>query len=112
MKIKAAVCHEFGHPLIVEDVLIDDPRPHEVRIKMSVCAICHSDTLYADGAWGGALPAVYGHEGAGIVDAVGDGVNAVARGDSVIVSLVRSCGECFYCRKNQHNLCNGTFSTD
>ena len=65
--MRAAVCREFGQPLVIEDLHLDPIGPDEVRVEVSACAICHSDIHYADGSWGGALPAVYGHEAAGTV---------------------------------------------
>ena len=70
---RAAVCREFGHPLSVEEVTLDPPRENEVRVRVSACAVCHSDVAYADGAWGGTLPAVYGHEACGVVARDGAG---------------------------------------
>ncbi len=95
--MKAAVCHEFGAPLVVQEVNIRAPQTGEVAVKLAACAICHSDILYADGAWGGNLPAVYGHEAAGHVTALGEGVNGYAVGDTVLVTLIRSCGHCVSC---------------
>ena len=63
--IKAAVCHEFGKPLQIEEVLLAPPAMGEVEVEIDAVAICHSDISYAEGAWGGDLPAVYGHEAAG-----------------------------------------------
>ena len=60
--VKAAVCHEFGKPLSIEDVELRAPISGEVEVTLAAVAICHSDISYADGAWGGSLPAVYGHE--------------------------------------------------
>ncbi len=110
--MKAAVCHEFGKPLSIKDVHIDEPRRKEVKVKLSVCAICHSDVHYVDGAWGGTLPAIYGHEAAGIVESVGLGVSNVNKSDHVIVSLLKSCGVCFFCRHGQTNQCSGHFETN
>ena len=62
--IKAAVCHEFGKPLTIENVELRAPQGGEVEVTLDAVAICHSDISYADGAWGGSLPAVYGHEAA------------------------------------------------
>ena len=93
--MKAAVCREFGALLSVEEVDLADPGSHEVRVKLSACAICHSDITYMDGGWGGALPAVFGHEAAGIVEQAGNGVTRVAVGDTVVVTLLRSCGDCY-----------------
>jgi S-(hydroxymethyl)glutathione dehydrogenase/alcohol dehydrogenase len=95
--IKAAVCHEFGKPLVIEDVLLCDPKAGEVQVTLEACAICHSDISFADGGWGGTLPAVYGHEAAGRITALGDGVTSYAMDDSVIVTLVKSCGTCPTC---------------
>ena len=64
MRIRAAVCRTFGAPLSIEEVELADPGPGEVRVKIAACAICHSDIFYLDGAWGGELPAIYGHEAA------------------------------------------------
>lgn len=110
--MKAAVCYEFGSPLIIEDVVLDSPRANEVQVKLSACAICHSDILYMDGGWGGQLPAVYGHEAAGIVASVGPGVTSVKIGDPVVVTLIRSCGRCFFCTRGEPHLCETTFRLD
>ncbi len=103
--MKAAVCHEFGKPLVVEDVNLRKVRKGEVEVKLSACAICHSDILFADGAWGGHLPAVYGHEAAGHVSAIGAGVAGYRLGDAVLVTLIRSCGHCVPCSGGQPARC-------
>jgi S-(hydroxymethyl)glutathione dehydrogenase / alcohol dehydrogenase len=110
--MKAAVCHEFGRPLVLEDVELRLPSAGEVTVRISACAICHSDISYMSGAWGGDLPAVYGHEAAGIVELVGPGVHTVEPGDHVVVTLVRSCGRCAMCLLAEPTLCEGTFTTD
>lgn len=79
---------------------------------MVATAICHSDITYADGGWGGTLPAVYGHEGAGVVEAVGAGVSSVAVGDHVVVTLIRSCGHCHGCTMGMPVTCDTTFPLD
>ena len=80
MKTRAAVCRAFGAPLSIETIDLRPPGPGEVLIRTAACAICHSDIFYMDGAWGGELPAVYGHEAAGVVEAVGPGRDpAIAR---------------------------------
>jgi Zn-dependent alcohol dehydrogenase len=81
-------------------------------VDIAACAVCHSDIAYLDGAWGGALPAIFGHEAAGTVVEVGPGVAAIAAGDPVVVTLVRSCGTCFYCRLGDEALCETTFRLD
>lgn len=95
--MKAAVCHAFGQPLSVEEITLDPPRAGEVRVDLKACAICHSDIFYAEGAWGGDLPAVYGHEAAGVVAELGEGVTDLALGDHVLVTLIRACGHCASC---------------
>jgi S-(hydroxymethyl)glutathione dehydrogenase / alcohol dehydrogenase len=111
--MKAAVCREFGAPLAVERVRLDPPQAGEVTVRVAACAICHSDITYIQGGWGGALPAVYGHEAAGVVEAVGPGgVGGIARGDHVVVTLIRSCGACRYCAQGQPVLCEATFRLD
>ncbi len=107
--MRAAVCRAFGEPLSVEDVDLDAPRGGEVQVAIRACAICHSDIAYADGAWGGALPAVYGHEAAGIVTDVGPGVQGLAPGQPVVVTLVRACGHCRCCDAGQYACCEADF---
>ena len=110
--VKAAVCYEFGKPLVIEDLGLDPPNKGEVAVKLAACAICHSDIHYAEGAWGGTLPQVFGHEAAGIVEAVGPGVSGVGVGDHVVVTLIRSCGTCFYCAHGDQNMCETLFPLD
>lgn len=107
--MRAAVCREFGRPLVIEDVSLDAPGPEEVLIDVAACAICHSDISYMNGAWGGELPAIYGHEAAGVVAAVGEGVDSLQAGDAVAITLVRSCGSCFYCSADASHLCRSEF---
>jgi S-(hydroxymethyl)glutathione dehydrogenase / alcohol dehydrogenase len=109
---RAAVCHAFDRPLVVEPVELDAPGDGELLVDVRACALCHSDLAYARGAWGGALPAVYGHEAAGVVQAVGPGVEAPAPGEHVIVTLVRHCGACPRCRAGEPVLCEGAFRLD
>ncbi|WP_436397903.1 Zn-dependent alcohol dehydrogenase [Roseobacter sp. S98] len=110
--IKAAVCHSFGDPLLVEDILLRAPIAGEVEVTLSAVAICHSDISYADGAWGGSLPAVYGHEAAGVVTATGDGVTGLKAGDSVIVTLIRACGSCGNCASGKPTICETPYDGD
>ena len=81
------------------------PGPGEVRVRIDACAICHSDILFAGGGWGGHLPAVYGHEAAGRVMALGEGVSGVAPGDRVLVTLMRACGRCRNCATGRPFMC-------
>ena len=103
--IKAAVCREFGAPLVIEDIQLAAPGTGEVEISLSAVAICHSDISYAEGAWGGHLPAVYGHEAAGRITGVGNGVTGFAEGDSVVVTLIRACGSCPNCAGGKPTIC-------
>ena len=112
MYMKAAVCYEFGQPLVVEEVKLDPPQAGEVKVKLAACAICHSDIHYMDGAWGGTLPAVYGHEAAGVVEEVGPGVTLAKPGDYVVVTLIRSCGHCYFCAQGEPHICERKFPLD
>ena len=99
--MKAAVCREFGKPLVIEEVTLASVSDDQVHVKVEACAICHSDIMAASGAWGGHLPAVYGHEAAGTVLAVGRNVSNVSVGDAVLVTLIKACGTCAMC-SNDH----------
>lgn len=110
--MKAAVCHEFGKPLVIEDVALAPPGPGEARVKIGACAICHSDIFYLQGAWRGELPAVYGHEAAGVVEEVGAGVTSLKPSDHVVVTLIRHCGRCPSCAAGEQVLCETAFPLD
>jgi S-(hydroxymethyl)glutathione dehydrogenase/alcohol dehydrogenase len=112
MKTKAAVCRVFGAPLTVETVELAEPGAGEVLIRTSACAICHSDIFFIDGAWGGELPAVYGHEAAGVVEAVGAGVTRLKVGDHVVATLIRNCGFCPACAEGAPVFCEEVFPLD
>ena len=103
--IRAAVCHDFGAPLEIEEVRLAAPGAGEVEVTLEAVAVCHSDISYADGAWGGVLPAVYGHEAAGRVTALGPGVERLAEGDRVVVTLIRPCGHCPACASSRPTIC-------
>lgn len=107
--MKAAVCYEFGQPLVIEELVLSPPQAGEVKVKLAACAICHSDIYSMEGAWGGTLPAVYGHEAAGVVTEVGRGVTLAKPGDRVVVSLIRSCGHCYFCAQGQRHICETQF---
>lgn len=108
--MKAALCYEFGQPLVIEEINLDPPQAGEVKVKLAACAICHSDIHYMEGAWGGVLPAVYGHEAAGVITEVGPHVSRVKPGDTVVVTLIRSCGRCYFCAQGQPHLCEAAFA--
>jgi Zn-dependent alcohol dehydrogenase len=103
--MKAAVCYEFGRPLVIEELVLRAPGDDEVKVKVAATAICHSDLHDIKGDFGGGLPFVGGHETAGHVEEVGAAVAAVKPGDPVIVSLLESCGECFYCLRGRPYFC-------
>jgi len=107
--MKAAVCREFGKPLTIEDLELAPPGANEIKVKVAACAICHSDIHYADGAWGGTLPAVYGHEAAGLVESVGPGATGFQPGDHVVVTLIQSCGVCRNCARGEPAYCEASF---
>ncbi|HZB43433.1 MAG TPA: alcohol dehydrogenase catalytic domain-containing protein [Ilumatobacter sp.] len=109
--IRAAVCRAFGEPLTIEELQLAAPGPGELRVRLAAVAICHSDVSGVDGAWGGGLPIVYGHEAAGVVAEVGSGV-AFHVGQSVVVTLIRSCGDCRRCKRGEFVACTTTFALD
>ncbi len=110
--MKAAVCREFGSPLILEEVHLGEVGAEDVHVDVETCAVCFSDIHYADGEWGGYLPSVYGHEAAGTVTAVGASVDDVAVGDHVVVTLIRHCGDCPQCDRGNHVFCETAFAAD
>ena len=109
--IKAAVCRAFNAPLVIEDILISSPGMGEVEVSLGAVAICHSDISFASGAWGGHLPAVYGHEAAGVISAVGEGVGDFNVGDPVVVTLIRACGSCPSCAGGKPTICETPYDT-
>jgi len=110
--MRAAICYEFGQPLVIEDIAVDPPREGEVLVRMAAAGICHSDIHLIRGEWEGDVPVVAGHEGAGVVETVGPGVTGVAPGDHVVVSLLRSCDHCFYCQTGSPYNCEHEFGLD
>lgn len=103
--MRAAICREFGRPFTLEDVTIVPPAPDEVVVRLVAASICHSDVIFASGGWGGPLPAIYGHEAAGIVDAVGRSITDIGPGDHVVLTMVRSCGTCPCCTRGLRGCC-------
>jgi S-(hydroxymethyl)glutathione dehydrogenase/alcohol dehydrogenase len=105
--MRAAVLYQAGAPLVVEEVELQGPGPNEVLVRMAACGVCHSDLHIIRGEWAGFdPPIVVGHEGAGIVERVGEGVTAVAPGDHVVVGWKSRCGECRYCITGRPHLCD------
>ncbi|MBS0474863.1 MAG: Zn-dependent alcohol dehydrogenase [Proteobacteria bacterium] len=105
--MKAAVLVEPGKPLEIEQLQISKPGPHEVLIRTAACGLCHSDLHFIEGTYPHALPAVPGHEAAGIVEAVGSEVRTVKPGDAVVTCLSAFCGHCEFCVTGRMALCLG-----
>jgi S-(hydroxymethyl)glutathione dehydrogenase / alcohol dehydrogenase len=106
VKIRAAVLEEFGSPLVVQDVDLAEPHAGEVLVRLVACGVCHTDLYTASGADpSGYAPTVLGHEGAGVVERVGDRVDSVAPGDHVVTLFSPQCRECIHCRDPRTNLC-------
>ena len=106
MRIRAAVLHEPGRPVVVEEVELDPPKAREVLVRIAAVGVCHSDVRLADGELGSdRWPAVLGHEGAGVVEEVGEDIVDVAPGDHVALCFVPACRSCRYCLAGQPNLC-------
>jgi len=106
MRIRAAVLEEFGQPLVVQEVDLAEPRAGEVLVRLAACGVCHTDLYTASGADPtGYAPCVLGHEGAGVVEAVGEGVTLVAPGDHVITLFAPECGQCVHCLSPRTNRC-------
>ena len=104
--MKAAVLTGTDNPLVVrDDIEIADPGPGEVKIRVEASGVCHSDLSVQNGTIPLPTPIVLGHEGAGVVEAVGDGVSSVSPGDHVVLSFVPACGECYTCQRGQSYLC-------
>ncbi len=105
---KAAILETPGEGLVIGEVEIADPQPHEVLIDTKACGLCHSDLHFIDGHYPHALPAIPGHEAAGVVRAVGSEVRTVKPGDHVVSCLSAFCGICEFCVTGRMALCLGT----
>jgi S-(hydroxymethyl)glutathione dehydrogenase/alcohol dehydrogenase len=106
VRIKAAVLEQFGAPLSVQEVDLAEPKAGEVLVRLEACGVCHTDLYTASGADpSGYAPTVLGHEGAGVVERVGDGVSSVGLGDHVVTLFSPQCRECIHCVDPRTNLC-------
>ncbi|MFF4886978.1 Zn-dependent alcohol dehydrogenase [Streptomyces nigra] len=105
MAVRAAVLPAVGAPLEVTEIVLPDPGPGQVRVRLAAAGVCHSDLSLSDGTMRVPVPAVLGHEGAGTVVAVGEGVTAVAPGDPVVLNWAPSCGSCHACGLGEVWLC-------
>ncbi|GAA1804823.1 NDMA-dependent alcohol dehydrogenase [Nesterenkonia flava] len=106
IKTKAVVCYEGGTPWELTELELDPPKANEVRIKFYAAGLCHSDDHIQKGDAPMRMPVVGGHEGAGVVEAVGPGVTRVEVGDHVVASFIPVCGSCRYCSSGRQNLCD------
>ena len=105
-RAKAVVCREISQPVVVEEIEVESPRRGEVMIRLAACGVCHSDYSVTTGTIPFPPPVVLGHEGAGIVIEVGEGVTEIAVGDAVVSSFVSMCGKCRYCQTGRPQLCD------
>ena len=107
-EIEAAVIERAGVPAAVEDLLLDDPHPGEVLVRMTASGVCHSDLHVRDGDWERPGPIVMGHEGAGIIEAVGEGLDPGVVGRPVALSWYAPCLRCRQCQRGRQWLCTGS----
>src|SRR6185369_2663536 len=105
MKVRAALLTAPKTPFVIETVHLAEPRAGEVLVRIAAVGVCHSDWHLASGATKHPMPVVPGHEGAGVVEAVGAGVTHVKPGDHVVLNWAPACGDCFYCQHGKPNLC-------
>src|SRR3954469_12470642 len=103
---KAAILTGLEQPLEIHEVELDKPHAGEVKVRMGASGVCHSDLSGQNGTLMGVAPIVLGHEGAGVIEEVGEGVTSVKPGDHVVISWVPQCGECYFCKRNQGQLCS------
>jgi NDMA-dependent alcohol dehydrogenase len=105
-RARAVVCRELNQPVVVETVEVESPHRDEVMVKIGACGVCHSDFSATNGTIPLPPPLVLGHEAAGVIEEVGEGVREVAVGDSVVIAWVPMCGRCRYCTVGRPALCD------
>jgi Zn-dependent alcohol dehydrogenase len=104
--MRAAVLEGYNQPLlVVDDVEIEAPHPGEVQVRVEHCGVCHSDLSVVDGALPAPVPSILGHEAAGVVERVGEGVTSLAPGDRVVLTPCPPCGQCYYCQRGEFSIC-------
>jgi S-(hydroxymethyl)glutathione dehydrogenase / alcohol dehydrogenase len=111
MKAKAAIYHGPKQPLSVENIDVDAPSAHEVLVRNAACGVCHSDLHFASGAYPISAPSILGHESAGVVEAVGEGVSELHPGDHVVAFNIAACGICELCMAGHPVLCTNQHMT-
>ncbi|HUF83369.1 MAG TPA: Zn-dependent alcohol dehydrogenase [Acidimicrobiia bacterium] len=103
---RAAICTAIDTPLEVADIDLQAPEAGEVKVRLGASGVCHSDLSVRNGTLLAPLPAVLGHEGAGVVEDVGEGVDNLQKGDHVVISWIPQCGDCYFCARDQAELCD------
>jgi S-(hydroxymethyl)mycothiol dehydrogenase len=106
--VRGVVARSKGAPVTIETIVVPDPGPGEARVRVQACGVCHTDLHYREGGIGDEYPYLLGHEAAGIVESVGDGVTDIAVGDFVILNWRAVCGDCRACRRGRPQYCFAT----
>lgn len=107
-QVRGVIARAVGEPVAIETIVVPDPGPDEVVVAVQACGVCHTDLHYREGGIGDEFPYLLGHEAAGVVELVGDGVTNVAPGDFVILNWRAVCGDCRACRKGKPHYCFAT----
>ncbi len=110
--VKAVVARSKGAPVTVEDIVVPDPGPGEAVVAVQACGVCHTDLHYREGGINDEFPFLLGHEAAGVVESVGEGVTEVAPGDFVVLNWRAVCGDCCACRRGRPQYCFATFNAE
>ena len=105
MSERGAILRAIGEPLQVEEITLAPLAPDQVRVRIAASGVCHSDLSQATGALPAGTPCVLGHEGAGVIEAVGAEVHHVKPGDHVVIAWVAACGQCWFCQRGEVHLC-------
>ena len=103
---RAAVCNAVDTPLEIVDLELQAPKANEVKVRLGASGVCHSDLSVRNGTLLAPLPAVLGHEGAGVIEEVGEGVEHLQPGDHVVISWIPQCRDCYFCEGGQGHLCD------
>src|SRR5438477_260941 len=107
-QVRGVIARSKGQPVAVQSIVVPDPGPGEVTVRVQACGVCHTDLHYREGGIGDDFPYLLGHEAAGLIDAIGDGVTSVAPGDFVVLNWRAVCGECRACRRGRPWYCFST----
>src|ERR1700675_1267137 len=111
-RVRGVVATRVNQPVSVETIVVPDPGPGEVTVRVQACGVCHPDLHYRDGGIGDEFPYLLGHEAAGVVDEIGPDVTSVTPGDFVILNWRAVCGECRACKRGRPNYCFDTFNAE